>query len=303
MTATDGDFMQRGWPYVALAVLACGLALRAWLTAGRVPAVRRAVAEGRSPYPRGWLWHVGWATLATAHAIGLLFPRAVLAWNRAGWRLYALEAITAAAGAIVVALWLRALGRHLAGRDAGDGAGRQRAGGMLSPSSLLLDLGDSVFLSLVALALVSGLLLAAIYRWGSSWGAVTLTPYLASIARGRPATLLIDHLPPLARLHVSVTFAAVAAFPFTRLAAVPVVALLRGAAACMRPVAAARRVAGSWMRRGPATWLWPEAQVRWAVRQPVAVRGRPAGAAGTWRSGVRPDNDVPRRPLETKTGP
>ena len=302
MTATDGDFMHRGWPYIALAVLAGGLALRAWLMAGRVPAIKGAVAEARSPYPRGWLWHVGWATLATAHAIGLLFPRAVLAWNRAGWRLYALEAITAAAGTIVVVLWLRALARHLAGRDAGNGATRQPAGRMLSPSSLLLDLGDSVFLSLVALALVSGLLLAMFYRWGSSWGAVTLTPYLASIARGRPATLLIEHLPPLARLHVSVTFAAVAAFPFTRLAAVPIVALLRGAAACMRPVTVARRVAGSWLRRGPAAWLWPEAQVRWAVRQPVA-HARHAAAAGTWRGGLRPDNDVPRRPVETKTGP
>lgn len=303
MNVSDGSFLQRGWPYVALGVLACGLAVRARLMRDHVPAVRRAVAEARSPYPRGWLWHAGWSTLAAAHVIALVFPRAVLAWNRVGWRLYVLEAITAAAGAVVVVLWLRALWRHVTGRGAGNGAGQQqRPQQMLSPSSLLLDLGDSVFLSLVALALVSGVLLAALYRWGSSWGAVTLTPYVASIARGRPAALLIEHLPPVARLHVAVTFAALAAFPLTRLAAVPVVALLRGAAACGRPVAVARRVAVSWMRRGPALWLWPEQQVHWVVRQP-APQGRHAAAGGKWRGGLRPDTEAPRRPLETKTGP
>ncbi len=167
MTASDGDFLQRGWPYVALAVLACGLALRAWLIARPRP--------GGQARGRGGAVAVS-ARLAVARRAGRrwrprtrlrwLFPRAVLAWNRVGWRLYVLEAITAAAGAIVVVLWLRALGRHLAGRDAGNGADRHQAQRMLSPSSLLLDLGDSVFLSLVALALVSGLLLAAAVSLG-----------------------------------------------------------------------------------------------------------------------------------------
>jgi len=298
MNASGSDFLQRGWPYVALAVLVCGLIVRARLVSDRIPAVRRAVAEASWPYPRGWLWHVGWSTLAAAHALALVFPRAVLAWNRVGWRLYALEAITAAAGAVVIVLWLRALWRHVTGRDAaGNGAARQRPPRMLSPASLLLDLGDSVFMSLVALALASGLLLAALYRWGSSWGAVTLTPYLASIARGRPAAPLIDNLPAIARLHVGVTFAALAAFPFTRLAAAPVVALLRGAAAVARPLAAARRGAGSWLRRGPAAWLWPEPQIRWVARPP-AQQARHAAAGGKWRG-----TEAPRRPLETKTGP
>ena len=129
-------------------------------------------------------------------------------------------------------------------------------------------------------------------------GAVTLTPYVASIARGSPAAALIEHLPPLARLHVSVTFAALAAFPFTRLAAAPVVTLLRAALACARPLAVARLRAAAWLRRGPAAWLWPEPQVRWAARPPA----RQAQHGGQWR-GLPPDTAAARRRLETKTGP
>ena len=165
---TSGDFLQQQWPYVALTVLAGGLVVRARLVSDRIPAVKRALAESRSPYPRGWLWHAGWAALVATHGLALLFPRAVLAWNRVGWRLVVLEAITAAAGAVVMLLWLRALWRHVTGSGAGEGRHRTRRS--LAPLSMLLDLGDSVFLSLVALALASGLLLAAMYRWGSSWG-------------------------------------------------------------------------------------------------------------------------------------
>ena len=294
----SGDFLQQQWPYVALTVLAGGLIVRARLVSDRIPAVWRASRSPGRRTPASWAWHAGWSTLVAAHGLALLFPRAVLAWNRVGWRLVVLEAITAAAGAVVMLLWLRALWRHVTGSGAGNGESRHRSRRTLAPSSLLLDLGDSVFLSLVALALASGLLLAAMYRWGSSWGAVTLTPYVASIARGSPAAALIEHLPPVARLHVSVTFAALAAFPFTRLAAAPVVALLRAATACVRPLGAARVRAAAWLRRGPASLV--VAGAAGAVGR--CGRRRRRHSAGDSGGGLAPDTAAPPRGLETKPG-
>ena len=82
-----------------------------------------------------------------------------------------------------------------------------------------------VFLSLIFIGIISGLLMAGLYRWGSSWGAITLTPYVTSLLRLKPATQFAEQMPFLIRIHLFSTFAALAVLPLTRLAAIPVVAL------------------------------------------------------------------------------
>ena len=105
----------------------------------------------------------------------------------------------------------------------------------------------------------SGLLMALGYRWGSSWGAVTLTPYLASLFGGEPAEGLASQMPFLVQLHVFSAFALVAVLPFTRLAPFLIVALDRALALAARPFAAASRGGEAWLRKhNPAVWIWPE---------------------------------------------
>jgi nitrate reductase gamma subunit len=135
------------------------------------------------------------------HLLLLLAPDAVLRWNRHVSRLLALEATGFAAGAICSIVVLSRLRRHLFDRAPDD----RRA------------LTDTVSLTLVTIAVVSGVALAVAYRWASSWSVVTLTPYAVSLARLAPRVELIAATPFVVRLHVFCSFPLVALLAFTRL--------------------------------------------------------------------------------------
>lgn len=135
------------------------------------------------------------------HLLLLLAPDAVLRWNRHVSRLLALEATGFAAGAICSIVVLSRLRRHLFDRAPDD----HRA------------LTDTVSLTLVTIAVVSGVALAVAYRWASSWSVVTLTPYAVSFARLAPRVELIAATPFVVRLHVFCSFPLVALLAFTRL--------------------------------------------------------------------------------------
>jgi nitrate reductase gamma subunit len=221
----------RVWPYLALSVLVLGLAAR-WV-AQRVrrppplpswpppPMIAAPGVVGARPRPWGPL---AWCLLALAHVVGILFPAAVLAWNAVPWRLYALEALGLAVGLSALVACAASARRHL-----------------LKGAPVAAGIADSMFLSLLLLGVLSGLALAVGYRWGSSWSAATLTPYVASLEQGRPQAELVAELPFLIQLHVFAAFAAAAVLPFTSVAGAALAALgrpraLRGAPA---PAAAA----------------------------------------------------------------
>jgi len=67
---------------------------------------------------------------------------------------------------------------------------------------------------------VSGLAIAVVYRWASTWSAATLTPYVLSIPAGAPRKEYVEALPFLVQLHVFTAPAALAAAPFTTTAGV-----------------------------------------------------------------------------------
>src|SRR5256885_13652392 len=94
-----------------------------------------------------------------------------------------------------------------------------------SNRSAITELSDTVFLALLLLGILSGVLPAALYRWGSTWGALTLSPYLVSLVRVKPMAGLASQMPFMVRLHVFSLFAAFAVFPLTRLAAFPTFAI------------------------------------------------------------------------------
>jgi nitrate reductase gamma subunit len=189
------------------------------------------------------IWKIALLLLAMAHVALLLLPRTVLSWNASRGRLYFLEALLFAAAVAVVIGLAKIVWRHLGH----------------SNRSAIAELSDSVFLGLLLVGTLSGILLAIFYRWGSSWGAMILTPYVASLARLEPDAAFAAQLPFLVRLHVFSAFAAVAVLPLTRLAAF-LVFVLHGALGLLgRPVSAAGRAAEAWLRRhNPAARLWPE---------------------------------------------
>src|SRR5205814_5608845 len=120
-----------------------------------------------------------------------------LSLTRTPVRLYAIETIGFAVGLAVVAACARSAWLHL-----------RRPG--RSGWSLVSDVADSAFMSLLLVAAASGVLAAGLHRWGSAWGPVTVTPYAASLLHGRPAPEFVAHLPLLVRLHLFAAFAALA---------------------------------------------------------------------------------------------
>jgi nitrate reductase gamma subunit len=229
-------------PYIAISLLAVGTAARYVLERKHMDAVRQEMAEARALFAASRASKIAVLLLVSGHA-ALLLPRMVLAWNASPGRLYLLEALLLFAACAALVGLGKAVWRHL---------GR-------SSRSAIAELSDSVFLALLLVGVLSGILMAIFYRWGSSWGAMVLTPYIASLARLEPNAALAAQMPFLVRLHVFSTFAALAVLPLTRLAAI-LVFLLNGAFTLLkRPVSATAGAAEAWLRRhNPAARLWPE---------------------------------------------
>jgi nitrate reductase gamma subunit len=124
----------------------------------------------------------------------------------------------------------------------------------------LSELFETVFLTLMFVGLVSGIGIAVAYRWGSSWAAITLSPWIISFLRARPSTTYILEMPSIVRLHVFCAFTAMAIAPMTRLSPVFVYALDAGlgfAGRSLRPITAVGDSAEVAMRN-LSSRLWPE---------------------------------------------
>ena len=231
------------WPYVASSLFLTGIVVRYLLERKNATAVKGEVSEAWAVFRGSRVWRVSVIVLLVGHAGALLFPQTLLAWNRIPERLYLLEAFALTAALLAAAGGAMLLWRYL---------GR-------SSRSAITELSDTIFISLLLLAILSGLLMAMLYRWASSWGALILAPYIASLLRGKPAAELAVQMPFVVRLHVFSTFAAIAVLPLTRLAAFFIFAINAGMGLLARLISAAGHPAEEWLRgHNPASWLWPE---------------------------------------------
>ena len=172
------------WPYFAFALLLAGTGLRTFMMWRRPSELAAQKSEAWQVFRGSKLWRLSLLIVLAGHLPALLFPRAILRWNSAPARLYALEGFFFAAGCIAV-----------------------MSGGVLvwkqlrhSDPSRLASAMDTVFLAFLMVGLVSGLLVAVRYRWGSSWGVITMAPYVNSLLRGEPAVDFAAQMPFLARL-------------------------------------------------------------------------------------------------------
>ncbi len=231
------------WPYVAAALFLTGMVVRYLLDRKHATVVKEEMTEVWAVFRGSRVWRISVIVLLLGHAGALLFPQTLLAWNRRPERLYLLEAFALTAALAAAAGGATLLWRHL---------GR-------SNRSAITELSDTIFIALLLLGIFSGLLMAILYRWASSWGALVLTPYLASLLRASPASGLVTQMPFIVRLHIFSTFAAIAVLPLTRMAAFLVFAMNAGLALLARPISATGRATEAWLRRhSPTRWLWPE---------------------------------------------
>jgi nitrate reductase gamma subunit len=231
------------FPYAALVILIAGVIVR-YLIARRKPeSIAADAREAIDLLAGGRLWQGSLAVLFVLHLTGLIFPRFILNWSAGRAGIYSVEAFAFLLGLGALAGGLITTGRNL---------------GRKSPA-FILEITDTAFLALLLTGILTGLLMAAVHRWGSIWGSMILTPYVLSLLRGNPEPSLMTGLPFLARLHVFSSFAALAILPATRLASVLVLVIDRTITLMGWPLAAAARRGDEWIQRhNPAGRIWPE---------------------------------------------
>lgn len=238
---TLNTFLFVAFPYVAVITFTVGVLYR-WRQKGfTVSSLSSQFLEGKSLFWGTVPFHIGLLVVLAGHLVAFLMPQATLAWNAQPMRLIILEG-TAFVFGLTVLIGLAALMyRRLT---------NARIRAVTTPMDIVIEL-------LLLAQVVLGCWVALGYRWGSSWFAADLTPYLWSLVRLSPETGAVFALPWVIKLHVAGAFVILFMVPFTRLSHVIVAPLNY----LVRPY---QQVIWNWNRktiRDPAT-AWNSARPR-----------------------------------------
>jgi len=196
----NGVFFFVVLPYLALLSLLLGSIYRYRWSGFQVSSLSSQFLESKQLYFGSRPFHWGLIFLFFGHLTAFLVPRSVLAWNRVPVRLHILEVTAFAFGLMVlVGLILLVLRRIKTKR-----------------LHVVTTWMDIFVYSLLLVQVVTGLWTAYFFRWGSSWFAMVLTPYLYSIFKFNPDVAAVTQLPFMIRLHIVSAFVLVGMIPFTR---------------------------------------------------------------------------------------
>lgn len=146
-------------------------------------------------------FHVGILAVFLGHMTGFLFPRELVLWNRLPVRLLVFE-VTGLAFALLALVGLAGL------------LARRAASPRLRVNTSAADL---LVLAMLFFQVLTGLDIALRLRWGSTWYAEALVPYLRSIFLLQPDVARMAEMSLSVKLHVAGAFVFFAAFSFTRL--------------------------------------------------------------------------------------
>jgi nitrate reductase gamma subunit len=195
-------FLLAYFPYVAFVVFVIGMAYRYRQRGFTVSSLSSQFLEGRSLFWGTVPFHIGLLAVLLGHLIAFLIPGGVIAWNSVPVRLLVLEAM-----ALVFGLsCLVGLGALMFRR-------------FTNPRVRAVTTRMDVTIELVLLAqIVLGVWIAIGHRWGSSWFASDLTPYLWSLFSLSPEITAVAAMPLVVRLHIIGAFLILFLIPFTRLA-------------------------------------------------------------------------------------
>lgn len=188
-------------PYITLAVAILGSVYRSIYRPFTISSLSSQLLERKKLYWGSVPFHYGIILVLLGHLLALLLPRGLLLWNSVPIRLYLLELTGLALGiwalvGLCILFW-----RHLS---------EKRVRMVTTPM-------DMVVLLLVIISALTGILIATLYRFGTSWFTVIFTPYLLSLIKFQPMVNLITPLPWIIKLHVINFFILLAVFPFSRL--------------------------------------------------------------------------------------
>lgn len=188
-------------PYIAVIVFLIGTIYRYRSTSFRYSSLSSQFLEGKKLFWGSIPFHIGILVIFFGHLIAFLFPSEVLLWNSEPVRLIILEVSAFIFGLCV----LFGLGMLFYRRISND---RLRA------VTTKMDYFIELFL---IVEVILGCWIALGYRWGSSWFAADLSPYLWSIVKLNPQIEAVSAMPLVVKLHIILAFSIILIFPFTRL--------------------------------------------------------------------------------------
>lgn len=195
------SFLFVALPYIAIVTCVIGSIQRYRTTGFKVSSLSSQFLEGRQLYFGSMAFHWGLLAVFTGHLVTALFPSATLMWNSSPVRLIVLEVLAFSFGVSVLIGLARLFFRRIS---------NPRVKIVTSRMDLLLEI---LLLSQVIL----GCWIALGYRWGSSWFASDLSPYLWSIATLDPKIDAISAMPTVIKAHIVGAFVLLGMIPFTRL--------------------------------------------------------------------------------------
>ncbi|MFA5836376.1 MAG: respiratory nitrate reductase subunit gamma [Bellilinea sp.] len=189
------------WPYISLTIFVVVTVYRSIIRPFSISSLSSQLLENKQLYWGSISFHYGIVLVLLGHLLALLIPRSVVLWNAVPLRLYLLEITGLGLGLWSLAGLLILVFRRVTVR---------RVQVVTTPM-------DVVVLAALLVSVISGVLVATLYRFGSYWFTGVFSPYLLSLATFTPRVDLVTPLPWIIKLHVINNFVLAAIFPFSRL--------------------------------------------------------------------------------------
>jgi len=195
------NFFFIAFPYVALVIFLIGSIYRYRVTRFKFSSLSSQFLESGQLFWGSVPFHWGIIILFFGHLIGFLIPNSVLAWNSEPVRLLIIETAAFIFGlSAFIGLIILFIRRII----------NKRIVSVTTKMDYLIEI-------LLLIQIFLGLWVATGYRWGSSWFAVVLSPYLMSIFTFNPQINAVSNLPLVIQLHIINGFLIILLIPFTRL--------------------------------------------------------------------------------------
>jgi nitrate reductase gamma subunit len=189
------------FPYISIILAVVVTIYRSIFRPFTISSLSSQLLENKKLYWGSISFHWGIVLILLMHLLAVFFPRSLLLWNAVPLRLYLLEF-----SGLVLGLWclgglLILLWRRLSNR---------RIWAVTTPM-------DVVVLLLLLVSVITGVITATAYRFGSYWFTGVFTPYLSSLFFLQPRVDLVSPLPWVIKLHLLNFYLLLVAFPFSRL--------------------------------------------------------------------------------------
>src|SRR5450759_1197916 len=149
-------------PYLAIISLIFGSIYRYRFHGFQVSSLSSQLLENNLLFFGSRPFHWGIITLFFGHLIAFLIPAAVLAWNGKPIRLYILEISASAFGVVSIVGLIVLIIRRI----------------RVKRIRFVTTRMDVFVYLILSVQIITGLYTAFFFRWGSSWFALVLTPYL-----------------------------------------------------------------------------------------------------------------------------